>query len=325
MEKMRRSRVRWLVLSGVVLLSSDAFAQGYPQKPVRIVVPSAAGGSTDTISRVVAQKLAGDIGVTVVVENRPGGGGNLGADVVAKSPPDGYTLVMVYAGHAVNVTLYPKLAYDLVKDFDPVIHVCMVASMLVVHPSLPVKSVKELIAFAKANPGALNYASSGTGNISHLAGELFRSLTGVKIVHVPYRGTGPALIDVLGGQVPMMFPNMPGTMQHVQSGRLRVLGVNSEKRSALLPDVPTVAEAGVRGFEASTWFGLLAPAGTPREVIVRLNAATARVLNTADVNERFVSEGAVAAGGPPERFGALLKTEIEKWGKVVRTAGVRVE
>lgn len=325
MNRVRKSRVRCLTLSAIVFLSSGAFAQGYPQKPVRIVVPSAAGGSTDTISRVVAQKLASDIGGAVVVENRPGGGGNLGAEVVAKSPPDGYALVMVYAGHAVNVSLYPKLSYDLVKDFEPVIHVCMVASMLVVHPSLPVKSVKELIAFAKTNPGALNYASSGTGNISHLAGELFRSLAGVNIVHVPYRGTGPALIDVLGGQVPMMFPNMPGTMQHVQTGRLRVLGVNSEKRSALLPNVPTVAEAGVRGFEASTWFGLLAPAGTPRDVIARLNAATSRVLSAADVNERFGSEGAVVAGGPPEKFAALIKSEIEKWGKVVRSAGVRVE
>ena len=325
MKQTLKSKGCGLVLSAIVIFCHDAFAQGFPQKPIRLIVPSAAGGSTDTISRIIAQKLAGDIGATVVVENRPGGGGNLGADVVAKSPPDGYALVMVYAGHAVNATLYPKLAYDLVKDLDPVIQVCMVASMLVVHPSLPVRSVKELIALAKAKPGVLNYASSGTGNISHLAGELFRNLTGAQIVHVPYRGTGPALIDVLGGQVPMMFPNMPGTMQHVQAGRLRVLGVNSEKRSALLPDVPTVAEAGVRGFEASTWFGLLAPAGTPREVIVRLNAATARVLNTADVNERFSSEGATAVGGPPEQFGAFIKSEIAKWGKVVRASGARVD
>ena len=320
--------LRQFALCGLVTATSvpgSVLAQAYPHKPIRIIVPSAAGGSTDTISRVLAQKLVGDIGAAVIVENRAGAGGNVGAEAAAKSPPDGYALVMVYAGHAVNVTLYPKLNYDLVKDFEPVIHVCSVATMLVVHPSLPVKSVQELIAFAKARPGALNYASSGSGNVSHLAGELFRSLTGVNIVHVPYRGTGPALIDVLGGQVPMMFPNMPGTVQHAQSGRLRVLGVNSEKRSPMLPNVPTVAEAGVRGFEVSTWLGLLAPAGTPREITMRLNAATARVLSTADMNERLESEGAVGAGGPPEKLAALIKSEIEKWGKVVRAAGMRVE
>ena len=323
----RQLRQTWgsSALLALAIVCGGALAQGYPVKPVRLVNPFPAGGSSDTISRIVGQKLGAAIGQTVVLDNRPGAGGNLGAELVAKAPPDGYVLLVVLASHAINATLYKGLTYDLVKDFEPVIQLCSVTGILVAHPSLPVKSARELVAMAKARPGQLNFASAGSGTVTHLAGELFKTMVGVNLVHVPYRGSGPALIDVLGGQVPLMFANMPGTIQHVQSGKLRVLGVNSLKRSTLLPGVPTVAESGVPGFEASTWFGVLAPARTPREIVARLNADIARSLNAPDMAERFNEEGAVAAGGPPEQFGAFIRAEIEKWSKIVRASGARVD
>jgi len=320
---------KWLALCfapiAAAVVSHGALAQGFPAKPIRLVVPSAAGGSTDTISRILGHRLAGALGQSVVVDNRPGAGGNIGAEFVAKSAPDGYTLLVPFGGFAVNATLYRKLPFDPVKDFEPVIQLCSVTGILVVNPALPVKSVGELIALAKARPGELNFASAGSGTVTHLAGELFKSMAGINIVHVPYRGSGPALNDLLGGQVPIMFPNMPGTIQHVQTGRLRVLAVNSLKRSPLLPDVPTIAESGVPGYEASTWFGVLAPAGTPTDVVDRLNVEIGRVLSAPELTDHFGKEGAVAVGGTPEQFRVFIKAEIEKWGTVVRASGARVD
>ena len=309
----------------MAILTCGACAQAFPTKPVRLIVPSAAGGSTDTISRILGQKLTAALGQAVVVDNRAGAGGNIAAEIVAKSPPDGYTLLIPYGGYAINPTLYKKLSFDPVRDFEPVIQICSVTGILVVHPSLPVKTVRELIALAKARPGQLNFASAGSGTVIHLAGELFKTMANVDIVHVPYRGSGPALNDLLGGQVAMMFANMPGTIQHVRTGRLRVLAVNSARRSPLLPEVPTVAEAAVPGYEASTWFGVLAPAATPKEIVAKLNTEIARVLGTPEMAEYFSNEGAVAVGGPPAQFGVFIKTEIEKWGKVVRASGARVD
>lgn len=309
----------------IAFLSGNAHAQEYPGRPLRVVVPFAPGGSSDTITRIVAHRLTGTLGQSIVVDNRPGAGGNIGAELVAKATPDGYSLLIVVGGHAINVTLYRRLSYDLMKDFDPVIHKVTVTGILVVHPSLPVKSVKELIAFAKARPGELNFASAGSGTVVHLAGELFKSMAGVNIVHVPYRGSGPALAALLGGEVSIMFPNMPGTIGHVQAGRIRVLAVNSGQRSPLLPDVPTVAEAGIPGYGASTWFGVLAPAGTPKNIVAKLNAEIARVLKAPEMVEALNREGAVAIGGSPEQFRAFIKAEIEKWGKVVRASGARVD
>lgn len=325
MDKLLKPATYCLVATTISFVSGGALSQGYPTKPIRIVVPFAPGGSSDTITRIVAQKLAGTLGQSVVIDNRSGAGGNIGAELVAKATPDGYSLMTVVGGHAINVTLYKKLSYDLMNDFDPVIHMVTVTGILVVHPALPVKSVKELIALAKARPGELNFASAGAGTVVHLAGELFKSMAGVDIVHVPYRGSGPALAALLGGEIPLMFPNVPGTIGHVQAGRLRVLAVNSAQRSPLLPDVPTVAEAGIPGYEASTWFGVLAPAGTPKNVVSKLNTEIARVLKAPEMVDALNREGAVAVGGPPEQFGSFIRAEIEKWGKVVRATGLRVD
>lgn len=309
----------------IASFSSSAFAQSYPAKPIRFVVPSAAGGSTDIVARIVGQKLTSNLGQTVIIENRPGAGGIIGTEVIAKSPPDGYAVLLAPGSHAINASLYRKLPFDTVRDFDPVIHICMLTGILVVHPSLPAKSVRELIAFARAKPGQINFASAGGGTVTHLAGELFKTMAKVDIVHIPYRGSGPAAVDLLAGQVMLMFANMPGTIEHVQTGKLRVLAVNSAKRSLLLPDVPTTAESGVPGFEASGWFGVLAPAGTPKDIIGKLNTQIERVLGTPEMSERLKSEGAAAIGGPPEKFGAFIRDEINKWAKVVQASGARAD
>ncbi len=325
MQGILKSLVRGLALTALALLSSSAFAQAYPTKPIRLVVPSAAGGSTDTIARIVGNALAVNLGVPVVIDNKPGAGGNIASGIVATAAPDGYTLLVPYGGFAINPSLYKSLPFDSVKDFAPVIQLCTVTGILVVNPSLPVHSVKELIALAKAKPGQLNYASAGSGTVTHLAGELFKTMAGVDIVHVPYRGSSLALTDLLGGQVQLMFANIPGTIQHVETGKLRVLAVNSATRSPLLPNVPTVAESGLAGYEASTWFGVLAPAGTQKEIIAKLNAEISRVLSTAEVQATFKAEGASAVGGSPEQFGSFIRAEIEKWGKVVRASGARAD
>jgi len=298
----------------------------FPSKPIRIVVPFPAGGTTDILARAVAQKLTETLGQSVVVDNRPGAGGNIGAELVAKSPPDGYTLLMGTVGtHAINPSLYAKMPYDHVKDFTPVILVAGVPNVLVVNPSVPANSVQELIAYIKANPGKVNFASSGSGTSIHLSGELFKTMAGVSMTHVPYKGSSPALTDLMGGQVQLMFDNLPSSLPQIKAGKLRALAVTSAQRASALPDVPTVAEAGLPGFEASSWFGLLAPAGTPKDVVTKLNAEVAKWLATPEAREKLASQGAIAAGQSPDDFTRHIAAETAKWQKVVKESGAKVD
>jgi tripartite-type tricarboxylate transporter receptor subunit TctC len=322
---MNHAHWRWLVFLSAGL-AVGAHAQGqYPAKPVRLVVPFPPGGGSDALSRILGPKLSEGLGQQVVIENRPGAGANIGAEVAAKSPPDGYTLLMGNVAHAINASLYAKLNYDFIKDFAPVSLLASTPNIVVVHPSVPAKSVKELIALARARPGQLDFASSGAGSSAHLAGELFMSMAGVKMNHVPYKGGGPAVVALLGGEVSVGFATTPSVIQHVKSSRLRGLAVTTAKRSPSTPDLPTVSEAGVNGYEAGTWYGLLAPSGTPKEVVSRLHAESMKYLGSPDVKQRLDNAGFEAIGTTPEQFGAYIRTETEKWGKVVRAAGVRVE
>ncbi|MDP1717453.1 MAG: tripartite tricarboxylate transporter substrate binding protein [Burkholderiales bacterium] len=297
--------------------ASAADAPGYPARAVRVIAPSSPGSGVDIVSRLVAQKLGANLGQQVVVENRAGAGGNLGAEVAAKAAPDGYTLFMATPSHAINPALYRKLNYDSIRDFAPVGLVMTGQYVLVAHPSLPAKSVKELVALARARPGQLNYASAGNGNATHLAGELLKSLARIDIVHVAYKGSGPALVDLISGQVHFMFPNLVNSLPHIASGRLRALAVTGAKRATAAPHIPTLIEAGVPGYTVMSWYGLLAPAGTPQAVVGRLNSELVKVLRSPDVKERLAGQGADPAEGTPEEFSAFLKEEIAKWGKVV--------
>jgi tripartite-type tricarboxylate transporter receptor subunit TctC len=312
----------WLFV--IAVLAGTVQAQDFPNRSVRLVVPFAAGGSSDTVSRLLANKMTASLGQPVVVENRPGAGGNIGADSVAKSKPDGYTLLFAAGSFAINTALYSKLPYDPVKDFEPVSLICTVTGILVAHPSVPVKNVDELIALARSQPGRVNFASAGSGTVPHLAGELFKARAKLDITHVPYKGSGPALTDLIGGQVQIMFANMPGTMQHVRTGRLRVLAVANEKRSPLLPDIPAIAES-IPGFKAATWFGVFAPAGTPALIVARLNEEFTKALATPEVLEHMKLEGAEPIGGPPERLREFLRSEIEMWTPVVRASGAKAD
>jgi tripartite-type tricarboxylate transporter receptor subunit TctC len=317
-----------IALSAVVLAAANgAVAQTpYPSKPVRIVVPFPAGGTTDILARAVAQKLSETWGQQVIVDNRPGAGGNIGAELVARAAPDGYTLLMGTVGtHAINPGLYAKMPYDHVKDFAPVILVAGVPNVLVVNPSVPVGSVPELIAYAKANPGKLNFASSGSGTSIHLSGELFKTMTGVQMTHIPYKGSSPALADLIGGQVQLMFDNLPSSIGFIRAGKLRALAVTSATRSSALPDTPTVAEAGVPGFEASSWFGLLAPAGTPPDIVAKIDGEVAKWLASPEAREKLAAQGANAAGGSPQDFARHIQAETAKWAKVVKESGAKVE
>jgi tripartite-type tricarboxylate transporter receptor subunit TctC len=309
-----------------VVASSNAQAPAYPTKPVRLVVPFPPGGATDLIARAVAQKLGETWGASIVVDNRPGAGGNIGTELVAHAAPDGYTLEMGTVGtHAINASLYAKLGFDHVKDFAPIILVAGVPNVLEVNPSLPVNSVRELIAYGKANPGKLNFASSGNGTSIHLSGELFKVMTGVQMTHVPYKGSAPALQDLLAGQVQLMFDNLPPSLPQIKSGKLRALAVTSSIRAPALPDIPTVAEAGLPGFEASSWFGILAPAGTPPAVIAKINEEVAKWLASPEGKEKLASIGANPAGGSPEDFARHIQAETAKWAKVVKESGAKVD
>jgi tripartite-type tricarboxylate transporter receptor subunit TctC len=291
-----------------------------------MIVPYPPGGGTDIVGRVMAQKLAESLGQQVVVDNRGGATGSIGAELAAKSPPDGYTILMGnISPNSINVSLMPKLPYDPIADFAPVSLVASTPNILVVHPSLPVKTVKDLVALAKANPGVLNYPSAGVGSSSHLAGELLGILTGIKIVHIPYKGGGPAMVDTLSGQMQMMFATMPAAMPHVKADRVRPVAVTSAKRSQTMPQLPTIAETGVKGYEASTWYGVLAPAKTPRAVVERLHGDIVRILAVPDTRERLSTQGFEPVGGTPEEFAAYIKSEIAKWGRVIRTAGIKAE
>jgi tripartite-type tricarboxylate transporter receptor subunit TctC len=322
----------WRLAMGALLAFSAlaaapmAGAQTYPAKTIRIVVPFPPGGATDILARAVAQKLTDAWGQAVVVDNRPGAGGNIGSELVAKAAPDGYTLEMGTVGtHAINASLYAKMPYDHVKDFAPVILVAGVPNVLVVNPSLPVSSVQELIAYAKANPGKLNFASSGNGTSIHLAGELFKVMAGVQMTHIPYKGSAPALQDLIGGQVQLMFDNLPPSLPHIKAGKLRALAVTSATRSSALPDTPTIAESGLPGFEASSWFGVLAPAGTPPAIIARLNAEIGAWLASAEAKEKMLALGANIGGGSPEDFARHIAAETAKWQKVVKASGAKVD
>ena len=306
----------------LAMAASGAYAQPYPGKPVRLIAASSPGSAVDIVARIVAQKLGEQLGQQVIIDNRAGAGGNLGAELAAKAPPDGYTLFMGTPAHAINTGLYRKLNYDLVRDFAPISQVTSGQYVIVVHPSLPVKSVKELIVLARAKPGQLNYASAGNGNATHLAGELFNSAARVKLVHVPYKGSGPAVTDLVGGQVQLMFANLVAALPQVKTARLRALAVTGEKRTAAAPELPTVIEAGVPGYVVISWFGVLAPAATPREIILRLNADIARTMAAPDVRDRLAGEGAEPTVGTPEQLGAFIKTDIAQWTKVIKNAGI---
>ena len=313
-------------LAGALLLgamSAIAFAQPYPTKPIRLVVPLAPGGGGDLVARLIAQKISEPLGQTVIVDNRPGGSTIIGTELVARSQPDGYTLVMATSSHGINPSLY-KLPFDPVKDFTGISFFATSPMMLTVHPNVPAKTVKELIAIAKANPLKLNYGSSGTASIVHMAGELFNLSADVKTVHIPYKGTGPALIDLLGGQIDMMFASPVPTIPHVKTGRLRALAMASVQRSNAMPDLPTIAESGLPGFEAGTYFIVLGPANVPAAVVNRLTAEITKAAQMADVRDRLAVEGAMIVGGTPQDALAHLESEIARWTKVVKAAGIKV-
>ena len=317
-------------LAAIALCSAFAFTGAahaqYPTKPIKIVVPFPAGGTTDILARAVAADLQKAFGQAVVVENKAGTGGNIGSDSVAKSSPDGYTLLMGTVGtHAINVSLYPKMPYDAVKDFAPVSLVAGVPNVLVASPSFPVNSVKDLVDAAKKAPDKITFASSGSGTSIHLSGELFKQLAGVQMTHVPYKGSSAALPDVISGQVNVMFDNAPSVIQHIRGGKLKAIAVTSDKRSPALPGVPTIAESGLPGFEASSWFGVLAPAATPKDIVDKLSGAIAKSLQTPEMKERLAGQGAVAVGNTPEQFSAHIKSEIDKWSKVVKASGAKVD
>ncbi len=302
-----------------------AAAQNYPVRPVRLVVPSSPGGGTDISARIIAPKLSEYLGQQVVVDNRPGAGTMIGGEVVARAAPDGYTLLMGISTLAINPAIYRKVPYDALRDFAPVSQAVALPNVLVAHPSLPVKTVKELIAFAKARPGQLNFASAGLGTSPHLSMELFLSMTKLKMVHVPYKGSGPGVVDLVAGHVPLMMPNMLSALPHIKTGRLRALGVTSARRAAGAPDIPTIAEAGVPGYEAVQWYGVLAPAGTPRAIVTRLHAQIVRVLQLPEIRQRFSTDGAEAVGSSPEEFTAFIRAETAKWAQVIKAAGIRPE
>jgi tripartite-type tricarboxylate transporter receptor subunit TctC len=320
---------KWLYAAAAAFLTlgaAGALAQTYPAKPIRLVVPFPPGGTTDILAREAGARLATTLGQPVVIDNRPGAGGNIGSDLVAKAAPDGYTLLMGTVGtHAINPSLYSKMPYDHVKDFAPVILVAGVPNVLEVTPSLPVNSVADLIKLAKEKPGQINFASSGSGTSIHLSGELFKAMAGVDMTHVPYKGSAPALTDLMGGQVQVMFDNLPSSLPFIKAGKLRAIAVTSLKRAPALPDVPTISESGLPGFEASSWFGVLAPAGTPPGVVARINAEINKWLQSPEGKDQLLAQGAQAAGGTPEQFAAHIRAETEKWAKVVKASGAKVD
>ena len=315
-------KLQAVLAAWAVAHSVSASAQSYPVKTVRIVVPYAAGGNTDFTARAIAERLTPVFKQQVIVENRPGGATNIGTELVAKAPPDGHTLLMAGASNAINMSLFRKLPYDTVRDFEPVTLCVQGANVLSIHPSLPAKTLRELIALAKAQPGKLNFASSGLGSSNHMAGELLKVMAGINIVHVPYKGNAPALTDTVGGHVEMIFSGVPALVPHIESGRLRAIAIGSLKRFAAIPKVPTFDESGLKGYEATTWFGLMAPARTPKDIITRLNVEVDRILSSADLKERFLNEGIDPIGGPPEAFARFIRAEIDKYARVIKAANV---
>ena len=303
-----------------------AHAQAFPTKAITIIVPFSAGGTTDILARVLGQFISKDLGQPVIIDNRAGAGGNIGTQLVARAAPDGHTILMGTVGtHAINQSLYPKLAFDPIKDFAPLTRVALVPNLLVANPAQPFKTVKELMAYTKANPGKVTFGSSGSGTSIHLSGELFKQMAGVDIQHVAYKGSAPAVNDLLGNHIAIMFDNMPSAISHVKAGKLRPLAVTTAQRSPALPDVPTVAEAGVPGYEATSWFGLLAPAKTPAPVVARLNTSILKALADPDVKKKLLEQGAEPAGETPAQFAAFIASETVKWGKIVKQSGATAQ
>jgi len=310
----------------VVLSPGEAQAQPYPSKPIRFVVPYPAGGPLDTVARLLGQKVGESTKQPVVVDNKPGAGGNIGADAVAKSPPDGYTILMgAVATHAINPTLYASIPYDAAKDFIAVTQVASTPNVLVVNPAVPAGNVREFIAYAKANPGKLNFGSGSTGSAGHLAGELFKAMAGVEMTHVPYKGAAPAMNDLMGGQIQLMFDNLASSLGQVKAGRIKALAVTTAKRTPLAPDLPTIAESGLAGFDISTWFGIFVPAGTPRDVVAKLHAEFTAALAMPDVRERMLSLGAEPVGSSPAEFAAYIRAEADKYARVIKASGAKAD
>ena len=321
----RSTFLRWAALSALAF-ALPAVAQSWPARPVRFVVPYPAGGPLDTVARLLGAKVGAALGQPVVVDNKPGAGGNIGADSVAKSPADGYTILMgAVATHAINPSLYPAMPYDAARDFIAVTQVASTPNVLVIHPSLPAKDVGELARHAKANPGKLNFGSGSTGSAGHLAGELFKSLAGVDVAHVPYKGAGPAMQDLVAGRLDLMFDNLASAQGQIKAGTVRALAVTTAKRSALAPDLPTVNESGLPGFDISTWFGVFAPAGTPAPVVRRLHDEFVKALASADVRERMLALGAEPVGNTPEQFAAFVDLEAKKYAKLVKASGAKAD
>lgn len=323
MKILRAVYVFFMMLFGVQAVQAESAAQ-YPSKPITIVVPFTSGGTTDILARLIGQRLSDRWKVPVVVDNKPGAGGNIGSAQVARSEPDGYTLVMGTIGtHAINPSMYSNMRYDVVKDFSPITRAAMVPNVLVVNATAPFNSVKELIAYAKANPGKLTFGSSGHGTTLQMSGELLKVISQVDLVHVPYKGSSPAIADLLGSQISMIFDNLPSALPHIKAGKLKALAVTSSQRVPQLPNVPTMVEAGVPGYDVMSWFGLLAPANTPKPIIDKLNQAIVEILKTPDVQQQIEAQGAIPTPETPDQFAAFIRNEIEKWNKVVQTAKLK--
>jgi tripartite-type tricarboxylate transporter receptor subunit TctC len=323
---MRRIGVTLLAAAGLAFALGQAGAQDkFPSKPVKILVPYAPGGATDIVARIVAEPMRQSLGQSFVVENKPGAGSNIATDQVQRAAPDGYTLLFVAVTSAINQTLYKNVTFDLTKDFTPVALGAKVPNILVVNPQVPVKTVQELVDYAKKNPGKLAFASSGSGTSIHMAGELFKMQAGIDVLHVPYKGSAPAITDLIGGQVQFMFDNMPSAWPHAQSGKLRALAVTTAERSKSAPDLPTMKEAGFANFDVSSWFGLIAPAGTPPDVVNKLNAAMVKALDKPEVQLAFEKLGAVGVKTTPAEFGQFIKSEVEGWAPVVKASGAKVD
>ncbi|HEV7394213.1 MAG TPA: tripartite tricarboxylate transporter substrate binding protein [Burkholderiales bacterium] len=320
---MRPSAV--LAATLVASWASGALAQTYPDRPVRVVVPFPAAGGTDILARLLLQRMAERLRANFVIDNRAGAGGTIGTEIVAKAAPDGYTILVASSSHTINPSVYKKIGYDPARDFAPVTLIASGPGVLVVHPSVPAKNVKELIALAKSKPGQLIYASAGNGTPPHLAAELFKSMAGVDLVHIPYKGNVPAFVDLLTGAVSLSFPTITSGLPQVRSGKLRALGVTSKQRSTVVPDVPTIAESGLPGYEATTWYGMLVPAKTRMEVIAKLHDHLVEVLKLPDIREKLLAQGLEPVANGPDEFGAIISTELVKWSKVVAAAGVKAE
>jgi tripartite-type tricarboxylate transporter receptor subunit TctC len=318
-------RIAIALVAGALLAAGTSFAQPYPSKPVRVIVPFAPGGSTDVVFRILAPRITESLGQPLLVDNRPGGGATIGMDLVAKSAPDGYTLGVANISFGANPSLLARLPYDTARDFAPVSLVTIVTMVLAVHPSVPARSVKQFLALAKARPEGMNYASAGNGSATHLAFERFKHASGAKVLHVPYKGGGPAVVSIVSGETMTLFATIPSAIQHFQSGRLVPLGVSSAKRNAALPNLPTVAEAGVPGYEAIEWQGVVVPTGTPAPVVGRLHQAFARAVTLPEMKERLAAIGADAAGSTPDELAAFIRAELAGWAKVIKESGIRIE